>query len=108
MARANQYFIFIVLAVSYLQEIHGHGMLMDPINRGSAWRVGYKTPVNKDDDGNYCGGIQVSIKNIKNKIKKIIGDRSLILFHCKRNIIWTIKVLSPNILRVFIPILLLY
>ncbi|KAK0095715.1 hypothetical protein PV326_007588 [Microctonus aethiopoides] len=31
-------------------------MLMDPVNRGSAWRKGFNTPTNYDDNGNYCGG----------------------------------------------------
>ncbi|KAK0078728.1 hypothetical protein PV325_002155 [Microctonus aethiopoides] len=34
-------------------------MLMDPVNRGSAWRKGFNTPTNYDDNGNYCGGYTV-------------------------------------------------
>lgn len=40
-------------------NVSGHGMLMDPVNRGSAWRKGFKTPTNYDDNGNYCGGYTV-------------------------------------------------
>ncbi|XP_069672283.1 uncharacterized protein [Periplaneta americana] len=38
---------------------HEHGMLMDPVNRASMWRVGYNTPENYEDNQNYCGGFQV-------------------------------------------------
>lgn len=54
-------FVFsLVLAVNLVQ-IHGHGKLMLPVNRGSAWRVGFNTPINYDDNGNYCGGLAVSL-----------------------------------------------
>ncbi|EZA61439.1 hypothetical protein DMN91_003714 [Ooceraea biroi] len=55
--------LIFALATFYLEGIHGHGMLMEPVNRGSAWRKGFNTPVNYDDDGNYCGGLFVQIKN---------------------------------------------
>jgi len=51
-----------LVTIINLQEIHGHGMLMEPVNRGSAWKKGFKTPVNYDDDGNYCGGLSVNIR----------------------------------------------
>ncbi|XP_049782471.1 uncharacterized protein LOC126184141 [Schistocerca cancellata] len=36
----------------------GHGMLWEPPNRGSLWRFGYETPVNYDDNAQFCGGFQ--------------------------------------------------
>ncbi|KAK2581714.1 hypothetical protein KPH14_002199 [Odynerus spinipes] len=51
-----------LIAVSF-EKIDGHGMLMEPVNRGSAWRKGFNTPTNYDDDGNYCGGLTVNIQN---------------------------------------------
>lgn len=51
-------------------------MLMEPVNRGSAWRKGFKTPVNYDDDGNYCGGLFVSV-HIKHKIKNVFFIHTL-------------------------------
>ncbi|XP_008211706.2 uncharacterized protein LOC103316982 [Nasonia vitripennis] len=45
--------------VAGLQVIYGHGMVMDPVNRSSAWKKGFKTPVNYDDNEIYCGGISV-------------------------------------------------
>lgn len=45
-----------IIAVINLQEIYGHGMLMDPINRSSAWREGFPVPRNDNDNENFCGG----------------------------------------------------
>ncbi|XP_014238314.1 uncharacterized protein LOC106660018 [Trichogramma pretiosum] len=35
---------------------NAHGRLMDPVNRGSAWRKRFPVPANYDDMGNNCGG----------------------------------------------------
>lgn len=48
------------LLIVGFQEIHGHGKLMDPVNRSSAWRKGFKTPPNYTDNENSCGGLGVS------------------------------------------------
>lgn len=56
-------FTFGVLLVAlffYFGEIESHGMLMQPVNRASAWRKGFRTPINYDDNANYCGGFNVS------------------------------------------------
>ncbi|KAF7991781.1 hypothetical protein HCN44_010582 [Aphidius gifuensis] len=50
------YSLVVILNISY---IYCHGMLMDPVNRGSAWRLGFNTPVNYDDNANYCGGANI-------------------------------------------------
>ncbi|XP_005106400.3 uncharacterized protein LOC101846453 [Aplysia californica] len=34
----------------------GHGRLLEPPSRQSAWRAGFKTPINYDDHALYCGG----------------------------------------------------
>ncbi|XP_063231782.1 uncharacterized protein LOC134536127 [Bacillus rossius redtenbacheri] len=47
-----------LLAV-WAAEAAAHGMLWWPANRGSMWRFGYKTPVNYDDNGLFCGGFSV-------------------------------------------------
>lgn len=49
------------ILVAGLQEIYGHGMVMDPVNRSSAWKKGFNTPINYDDNEIFCGGISVSI-----------------------------------------------
>lgn len=45
--------------LAIFQEACGHGMVMDPVNRSSAWRKHFKVPVNWDDTELYCGGISV-------------------------------------------------
>ncbi|XP_034945508.1 uncharacterized protein, partial [Chelonus insularis] len=55
----------------------GHGMLMDPVNRGSAWRKGFKTPINYDDNQNYCGGFNVHYLKNKGKCGPCGDDYSL-------------------------------
>lgn len=42
-----------------LREIDGHGMMLDPVSRSSAWRKGFSVEPNYDDNGVYCGGRQV-------------------------------------------------
>lgn len=46
----------ILVLVNLFNGISGHGMLMDPVNRGSRWRVDGSEPRNYDDNSNYCGG----------------------------------------------------
>lgn len=36
--------------------VHGHGRVLQPPSRASAWRYGFPTPPNYDDDGLNCGG----------------------------------------------------
>ncbi|XP_077291800.1 uncharacterized protein LOC143915185 [Arctopsyche grandis] len=43
---------FLVAAPLY---VNGHGMVMDPVNRASRWRVDSSAPVNYDDNQLYCG-----------------------------------------------------
>ena len=40
----------------------GHGYLLKPPARGTAWRAGFDTPTDTNDMGNYCGGRGVSSK----------------------------------------------
>lgn len=50
-----QVLIVLVVAV-FLSEVAGHGMVMDPVNRGSRWRIDGSDPKNYNDNANYCGG----------------------------------------------------
>uniref|UniRef100_A0A1Q3FMC2 Putative chitin binding domain protein n=1 Tax=Culex tarsalis TaxID=7177 RepID=A0A1Q3FMC2_CULTA len=43
-------------ATLMVPQISGHGMVLDPIARGSRWRCNGKAPRNYDDNGLYCGG----------------------------------------------------
>ncbi|KAK2704501.1 hypothetical protein QYM36_016783 [Artemia franciscana] len=45
--------IWIVVVV----HVKGHGRLLDPPQRSSMWRAGYKVPINYDDNGLFCGGM---------------------------------------------------
>lgn len=49
----------LISLLSTIVLIHGHGRLMHPPGRGSAWRFGFKTPTNYNDEGLYCGGYSV-------------------------------------------------
>lgn len=50
----------IVLIV--LDQVNGHGRMIDPPGRSTAWRYGFPTPKNYDDNQLFCGGFQVSLK----------------------------------------------
>lgn len=44
------------LVATFIPLIAGHGMVLDPIARGSRWRCSGKAPRNYDDNGLFCGG----------------------------------------------------
>lgn len=44
------------IAAALMPAIRGHGMLLDPIARGSRWRCNPAAPANYDDNGLFCGG----------------------------------------------------
>lgn len=50
--------ISVVLLISYIEFIQGHGMVMDPINRGSRWRSDRSAIPDYNDNQADCGGIQ--------------------------------------------------
>jgi hypothetical protein len=50
--------IFVVCAI--FQQAFGHGWMREPVSRSSAWRLGFPTPRNFDDDNLACGGFLVS------------------------------------------------
>lgn len=52
--------VYIVIIFQlHIAYILGHGMLIEPVNRGSAWRKGFNNSQNNDDNGNNCGGYKV-------------------------------------------------
>lgn len=55
MGRIN---LFVILALIFncIFEISGHGMVLNPVGRGSRWKVDRTAPVNYDDNGSNCGG----------------------------------------------------
>lgn len=49
--------VLVLLALgSVVRPTAGHGRLIDPPSRASAWRFNYKTPVDFDDMQGWCGG----------------------------------------------------
>jgi len=47
--------------VSLISSAFGHGYLVQPPSRSTAWRYGYSTPPNYNDMELYCGGFAVSL-----------------------------------------------
>lgn len=56
---------FFVVAPSYVK---GHGMVMEPVNRASRWRVDSTAEPNYTDNELFCGGLQVSSKQYINPL----------------------------------------
>ncbi|KAG5875935.1 hypothetical protein JTB14_036468 [Gonioctena quinquepunctata] len=48
---------FVLLALTtFISESNGHGRLIEPPSRASAWRYGFNTPHNYNDHELFCGG----------------------------------------------------
>lgn len=67
------FLVAIILLVFQQNQVTGHGRLIDPPARSTAWRFGYDTPVNYDDNQLYCGGKQVQWETNSGKCG-ICGD----------------------------------
>lgn len=52
-------FVFGLTLTSLVEWSSQHGLLLSPPQRGSLWRYGYDTPPNYDDNGLFCGGLEV-------------------------------------------------
>lgn len=48
-----------VLAAAVVVEALGHGRILEPAGRSSAWRFGFNTPKNYNDNELFCGGFDV-------------------------------------------------
>ncbi|XP_049876387.1 uncharacterized protein LOC126373994 isoform X2 [Pectinophora gossypiella] len=63
----------LLLVASALASASGHGRVLEPPSRASAWRYGYPVPADYDDDGANCGGY--SVQHVSNSGKcGICGD----------------------------------
>ncbi|RZC40868.1 Chitin bind 3 domain containing protein, partial [Asbolus verrucosus] len=58
----------------FVDNISGHGMMLEPPNRSSLWRFNPKAPVNYDDDQNYCGGMNTQWDSFGGKCG-VCGDQ---------------------------------
>lgn len=47
---------FSLIIASIIIGCHGHGRLIEPPSRATAWRFGFNTPANYNDHELYCGG----------------------------------------------------
>lgn len=56
MSTSLLFFQILGFFVVLINQTHGHGMVLDPPNRSSLWRFDPTSPVNYEDDENYCGG----------------------------------------------------
>ena len=54
--------VLLVAVVALFGHVAGHGRLEEPPSRASAWRFGFKTPVNTQDNELFCGGFSVSTR----------------------------------------------
>ncbi|XP_043661582.1 uncharacterized protein LOC122625558 [Drosophila teissieri] len=48
---------FFFAALSFTMSCNGHGRLIEPPSRASAWRFGFQTPPDYNDHELYCGGL---------------------------------------------------
>lgn len=55
------FYIQIVIVFLVIGEIKGHGRMIEPPMRSSAWRYGFDTAKNYNDNELNCGGFAVSV-----------------------------------------------
>lgn len=68
-------FTTLLLFFALINHAYGHGRLLDPPARSSAWRFDKKFPIEYTDNEMFCGGFQVQY--IKNGISKVFLKISL-------------------------------
>lgn len=72
------YLILVVVMVTELSSVAGHGYICDPPGRSSMWRKecgGFSTPTNVNDMGLNCGGLEV-----KHNGSKTVGNILFFVF----------------------------
>ncbi|XP_014238731.1 uncharacterized protein LOC106660313 [Trichogramma pretiosum] len=62
-----------LLSATSLLEVRGHGRLIDPVARSSAWRYGFKAPHNYNDNELFCGGVGIQY-GVNNGLCGVCGD----------------------------------
>ncbi|KAF7418619.1 hypothetical protein HZH68_001272 [Vespula germanica] len=75
------YYLQIILlscmAFVNLIQIHGHGMMMDPVNRSSAWKKHFPVPPNFNDNELFCGGFAIQYEKNNGNCGECGDDWSL-------------------------------
>lgn len=61
--RKLQYIFVIILLTTVFDLCNGHGRLIEPPSRSSAFRYGFQTPPNYNDHELYCGGFARQQRN---------------------------------------------
>ena len=56
--------LLVVLIALSVERVIGHGRMIKPPQRSSAWRFGFDNPTNYDDEQLWCGGLGVSLYSI--------------------------------------------
>ncbi|RWS18082.1 uncharacterized protein B4U80_05900, partial [Leptotrombidium deliense] len=51
--------VIILFCLTLLTLVLGHGRLIEPPGRSTAWRFGFRNPPNYDDNALFCGGVYV-------------------------------------------------
>lgn len=67
-----RYVFFSIVAVFVIRDVLGHGRLIEPPSRASAWRYGFDTPPNYNDHELYCGGYNTQWAKNNGKCGKYI------------------------------------
>lgn len=55
-SRAGTWLISFTVMACFVANGEGHGRLIEPPSRASAWRYGFQTPPDYNDHELYCGG----------------------------------------------------
>ena len=56
--------VLVVLIALSIERVYGHGRMIKPPQRSSAWRFGFDNPTNYDDDALNCGGFGVNLNSL--------------------------------------------
>ncbi len=56
--------LLLAIVATVAPLVAGHGILIEPPSRASAWRFGFDTPPNYDDNALSCGGFSVGLQII--------------------------------------------
>ncbi|KYQ47597.1 hypothetical protein ALC60_13353 [Trachymyrmex zeteki] len=70
-------FVLTLVTVINLQEIYGHGLMNDPVNRSSAWRKNLLVEPNYTDYELFCGGYSVQYGKNRGKCGECGDDYAL-------------------------------
>ncbi|WAR30089.1 hypothetical protein MAR_003657, partial [Mya arenaria] len=70
-------FLLVTVAVVTLREVKGHGYMYDPPQRSSAWRLGFNTPVNYQDNELFCENEDIGGKYVTGTIVRsyVMGSK---------------------------------